>query len=330
MRETEPLISVIIPVKNGDAWLDRTIPAILGQKLASPFEIIVIDSGSTDNSLTLLAGYPVNIVSIDPTEFNHGGTRNRGARLSNAKYVVMTVQDAEPADEYWLQNLLAGFTDETVAGVCGQQIVPHDPDKNPVDWFRPLSAPGRRAYRFSDPADFNALPAAEKRSICSWDNVNAMYRRDILLELPFPAVSFAEDALWAKAALLAGHTIVYNTAARVKHYHFETPDYLFRRTFTVSYHLFNYFGVTPSPVDNGVIQLLRNIKLLLKEKRVGWTDKWKWLRFNYRQRTAYNRSVRAFRRALAEGESALERKHSDLCGLVPQAIKPPASTQKIS
>ena len=329
MHETQPLISVIIPVKNGDPWLDRTIPAILGQQLASPFEIIVIDSGSTDDSLTQLARYPVKIVSIDPAEFNHGATRNRGARLSKAEYVVMTVQDAEPADEHWLQNLLDGFTDETVAGVCGQQIVPHDPDKNPVDWFRPISPPGRRSYRFSDPAAFNALPAAEKRSICSWDNVNAMYRRDILLELPFPAVSFAEDALWAKAALLAGHTIVYNTAARVKHYHFETPDYIFKRTFTVSYHLFKYFGVSPSPMHNGVIELLRNTKLLLKEQGIGWADKWKWLRFNYRQRSAYNRSVKAFRAALAEGETTLETRHSDLCGLAPQAIKPPASTHKI-
>jgi rhamnosyltransferase len=322
MTEPDPLISVIIPVKNGDAWLDKTLTALLRQTLASSTEIIVIDSGSVDNTLAILSRYPVRLISIDAGDFNHGDTRNFGIQISKAPFVVMTVQDAEAADEFWLQNLLDGFDEETVAAVCGQQIVPHDLDKNPVDWFRPISPPGRKKYQFANAADFNALPDGEKRKICSWDNVNAMYRREMLTRLPFPRIDFAEDALWAKNAILAGYAIVYNNAAKVKHYHHETPEYAFRRSFAISYHFFKIFNVKPVVPNNEPVNILRNSKLLLSEKAIRWSEKWKWLRFNYLHRRAVRQAAEAFYSALAKGEGELDRMYNEFCDSPPQAIKP--------
>ena len=319
-----PLISVVIPVKNGDAWLDKTLPAIFNQTLADRTEVIVIDSGSTDGTNEILSRYPVRVIRIDPSTFDHGATRNLGVREAKGQYVVMTVQDATPDSPHWLQHLLDGFDDATVAGVCGQQIVDHDPENNPVDWFRPISPPGVVKYRFEDPNALRQLSGDEQKSLCRWDNVNAIYRRDILLQLPFRTTAFAEDALWARDALLAGYAIVYNTAARVRHYHHETPDYAFRRSFTVYYHFYQYFGVRPSRVDNGPLPLLRNSKLLLKEKKIQWGDKWKWLRFNYRYRKVLNASVAAFTAALAKGQAELDSQHAAICKTPPQALKPGA------
>jgi rhamnosyltransferase len=144
--DPEQLISVVIPVKNGDSWLRETIPAILDQELDGAIEIIAIDSGSTDDTLSVLSKYPVTVVSIEPEEFNHGLTRNIGANLAKGKYLVMTVQDAKPSSRFWLQQLMDGFLDDTVAGVCGQQIVPHHFDKNPVEWYRPVSTRVKTKY----------------------------------------------------------------------------------------------------------------------------------------------------------------------------------------
>lgn len=323
------LISIIIPVKNGDPWLEKTIPALLDQTLASRSEIIVIDSGSTDTTLSILAKYPVQVVRIPPNEFNHGETRNLGLQKAAGKFVVMTVQDAEPANEHWLQHLLDGFSDDKVAGVCGQQIVPHDTDKNPIAWFRPIGPPSVKKYSFSSAAEFDALDAYEKKGICRWDNVTAMYRRDVLLKIPFQHTSFAEDALWARDALKAGYTIVYNSAARVKHYHHESPDYAFRRSFTVNYHFYRFFGVRPSPVDNGLLMQLRIIKLLLSEKEIRWRDKWKWLWFNYQYRKVQNASVTAFTTALSHGQAELDLEHARICKTPPQAVKPEKQKENI-
>jgi rhamnosyltransferase len=236
----------------------------------------------------------------------------------------MTVQDAEPADEHWLGRLLAGFDDDRVAAVCGQQIVPHDPDKNPVAWFRPVDPPGIKRVSFPNVAAFEALPAAGKRALCSWDNVNALYRRDILERIPFRKTDFAEDALWAADALRAGYHLVYNTAARVRHYHFETPDLAFRRSFTEMYHEYKFFGLTPAPPKDGWTALLRTIRLLLKARTIGWGAKWKWLVYNRQQRKAVGRAVQAFTTALEKGEEQLDILHRQICKKPPQALKPAA------
>jgi len=316
------LISVVIPVKNGDYWLEGVLEGLVKQTLFNRSELIVIDSGSTDRTLEILSRFPVRLVQIAPEEFNHGSTRNLGVQLARGEYVVMTVQDAKAADEGWLQKLLDGFDAPDVAGVCGQQIVPHDPDKNPVLWFRPVSPPAVRKYQFDNPIDFNRLSPEEKRRVCVWDNVTAMYRRQILIRVPFRAVSFAEDAMWAKDALLSGYAIVYNTAARVLHYHFETPDFAIRRCFTVFYHFHQVFGLRPTPADTGLIPLLRTVRLLLKAKEVKWKDRYKWLLYNYKWSKPINRSVKIFNKALGEGAEGLDKAHADICGIPPQAVKP--------
>ena len=324
------LISIVIPVKNGDYWLEDLLGNLERQTLFHRSEIIVIDSGSTDRSLEIVRRHPARLVTIPPEEFNHGATRNFGVQLARGRYVVMTVQDAIPVDDGWLQTLLdgfgqdgaAGFDGGQVAGVCGQQIVPHDPDKNPVEWFRPVSAPEKRTYHFPDKASFARLNPLEKRRICGWDNVNAMYDRDILLRMPFRPLAFAEDGMWAKDALEAGYAIVYQPAARVNHYHYEPPDYAFRRHFTVSYHFYRIFALKPSAAGSTVRPLLSNARLLWRERRLGWKDKWKWLLYNYRWRKAVRRSVRVFNAALRNGEDSLDAMHGRICGAPPQAIKP--------
>lgn len=316
------LISVIIPVKNGDYWLEDVLQALVRQTLFDRCEVIAIDSGSTDRTLEILSRYPVRLVRIAPEEFNHGATRNLGVSLAAGKYVVMTVQDAIAADERWLEKLLDGFDSPEVAGVYGQQIVPHDPDKNPVVWFRPVSPPTLRKFRLADPADFDRLSPLEKKRACGWDNVTAMYRREILLKVPFRTVVFAEDARWAKDALLSGYAIVYNSAARVLHYHFETPDAAFRRHFTMAYHSYQVFGLRAAPMDIGLIPMLRTVKLLLKAKGVPLKDKYKWLLYNYKWFKAMNRSATLFNQALGAGTKELDRVHAEICGTPPQALKP--------
>lgn len=315
------LISIVIPVKNGDYWLENLFQRLMQQTLFSRSEIIVIDSGSTDSSLEIIARYPVRLIQILPKEFNHGGTRNLGVREAKGEYVVMTVQDAVPVFDTWLEHLLNGFDDESIAGVCGQQVVPHELDKNPVEWFRPISEPKRIKYKFTSP-EFERLSSTEKRQVCGWDDVTAMYRKKALLDIPFREVTFAEDALWARDVLLKGYTIVYNQSARVYHYHLEHSGYTVRRLFTAHYHFYKYFGHTPSYVKDDILQKLKDIKLLLLEKQVTWLSKWKWFCYNQRVRKEINKTVTIFYQALELGEGALEEKHNQLCGQVPQAIKP--------
>lgn len=316
-------ISVIIPVKNGDYWLEDTLTAIEKQSLFNCTEIIVIDSGSTDATLRIIEDHQVRLINIDPSAFNHGLTRNVGVAAAKGEYVVMTVQDAKPVNEHWLQELINGFKDdEKVAGVCGQQVVPHDLDKNPIEWFRPQSPPSFTKFQFSSMGEFENLSPSEKRRVCGWDNVTAMYKKEVLLKIPFQSTNFAEDALWARDTLLQGYSIVYNTAARVYHYHLSDPSFVIQRNFTVFYHFYNYIKFKPSMVRNDYIVILKNIKLLIPIKELSLVEKYRWLVYNWRIRKNINKAVLIFHQNCSLGEEDLARKHQEICSTIPVAIKP--------
>lgn len=318
---TDILISVIVPVRNGDIWLDKLLSKLLQQTLIDQTEIIIIDSGSTDNSLEIIKRYPVRLIQIPSHEFNHGGTRNLGVQQAKGKYIVMTVQDATPASDLWLQHLIDGFVDEQVAGVCGQQIVPHELDKNPVLWFRPLSEPQKKFYRYDNPEEFLKLTPLEQREKIAWDNVTAAYRRDLLIKFPFPTIDFAEDIFWAKRMLLAGYTLAIIDEARVAHYHHHLPHFIPPRYFSVYYFEYKLFGKRPGTERSILIEVLVAGKILLKESSISWFQKFKWLMFNIRYWLVLRKTIKIFNRAVDKGDQFLDTQYQHICNKIPQAPK---------
>ncbi len=306
-------VSVVIPVRNGAPEIRSCIEGILAQA-APPREIIAIDSGSTDETPDIIGEYPrVTLVKIPQEEFNHGDTRNLGARLASSTFVVMTVQDARPVTNTWIAALMTGVTDDKVAGVCGAQVVPHERDKNPVEWFRPQSRPEISRYQFENPADFLALTAEDKRRVCAWDNVTALYRREVLLEIPFQTTTFAEDLLWARDAIMAGWALSYNPRARVFHYHDETQEFAFKRAIASMYYRYVSTGDVPNS-PSATMGMARVVKCLLSESTLTFAERERWLRYNWRNQRAVRRAIKLFQNAAAEGDAAIETLHEIHCG----------------
>lgn len=301
--------------------MEQLFEKLLVQTLFPQSEIIVIDSGSTDKSLDIVKRYPVKLIQIPSHEFNHGETRNLGVREARGKYVVMTVQDAVPASELWLQHLISGFVDEKVAGVCGTQVVPHEPDKNPVLWFRPVSEPQKKFYRYDNPDEFLKLTPLEQREKIAWDNVTAAYRRDLLIKFPFPKIDFAEDIFWAKEILLQGYTLANIDEARVFHYHHHLPHFIPPRYFSVYYFEYKLFGKRPKISRPILIEILVAAKILLKESKVKWFQKFKWLLFNIRYWLVLNKTIKRFNSAVEKGDQFLDIQYQRICYKIPQAPK---------
>ena len=293
----------------------------MSQTLYHQSEIIVIDSGSTDRSIDIINRYPVRLIQIPPAEFNHGDTRNLGARAARGKYIVMTVQDAVPATDQWLQHFVDGFENEKVVGLCGQQVVPHELDKNPVLWFRPVSAPRNTFYHYNTPEDFLRLNISEQRELVGWDNVTSAYRREILLQFPFPRIDFAEDIFWAREMLLKGYTLGHIDEARVFHYHHYKPEFILPRYFSVYYFEHKAFGLNPEPVRSVLRKMLSAARILLRESAVSWPEKYKWLMYNIRYWLALRKTIRTFNNALIKGDSFLDDRYRQICKKAPQALK---------
>jgi glycosyltransferase involved in cell wall biosynthesis len=100
MNSKKPLVSVIIPVYNGEKYLGATIESVIQQTYQS-LEILVIDDGSTDNSAAIARSYPkVNYIYQN----NQGVAvaRNTGIANSQGEFIAFIDQD-----DLWTSNKLA-------------------------------------------------------------------------------------------------------------------------------------------------------------------------------------------------------------------------------
>lgn len=214
--------SVLIPVKNGGVLLGDVLKAVLAQQTPWPFEIIIVDSGSSDDSVDLARGYGVRVETIAPTAFGHGRTRNQLAALSTGEFLVFITQDARPASADWLVHLVnACDAAPDVAGAFG----PHraHPDARAVtqrelaQHFAGFGAE-QSIVRLDDRTRFASDPGY-RQWLHFFSNNNSCLRRSVWERLPFPDVAFAEDQTWALAAVDAGYGKAYAPQAAVYHSH---------------------------------------------------------------------------------------------------------------
>jgi glycosyltransferase involved in cell wall biosynthesis len=199
-------ISVVIPVRDGERYLDEVLRALAGQK--EPHEVLVIDSGSTDASVRIATAHGARVLRIAPEEFGHGRTRNLGALETTGDVICFLTQDATPTPG-WLTAMLDGFAiDSRVGAVFG----PHLPraDTSPMIARELTEFFARRAP--------DGVPVVETTD-GYLSNVNAAYRRTCWEQIRFHDVPYAEDQAFGIDLLRAGWMKVFHPAAAVYHAH---------------------------------------------------------------------------------------------------------------
>ncbi len=219
------MISVVIPVKNGGADLARCLGAIARQEAAVDVEVVVVDSGSTDDSVAVARRHGAEVHEIPASEFGHGRTRNLGAGLARGDVLVFTSQDAYAADEHWLARLVAPLERPRVAGAYGRQL-PHDDATPPERYFLDfLYGPESRVQAH----DGDGEPSFEETL---FSNVSSAMRRELWEEFAFADdLIMSEDQEWSRRVLLAGYELAYVADAVVHHSHRYSVAAAFRRFF---------------------------------------------------------------------------------------------------
>lgn len=194
----QPSVTVVIPTLNGIATIAEVLDAIAGQRYPGEVQVLVVDSSSSDGTAELVrARAGVELRQIPQAEFSHGGTRARAAEWAEGEVVAYLTQDATPARDDWLDELVAPLADPQFAGVFGRQLP--RPGAVPVIAYeieRVFADPPRGFY-----SDTNS--AARRELLCG--------------PLPYRDVDFSEDFVFAADALDAGYRIGYAPEAAVWH-----------------------------------------------------------------------------------------------------------------
>ena len=220
-----PTVSIVIPAKNEEENIKNCLDAVFSQETGYRCEVIVIDSGSTDQTVAVTRKFPqVKLRQIRPEDFGHGKTRNLGAEISTGDYIVFLNADAVPADNRWLDSLLQPFgsvekeeKEEKCAGVYSR----HFPKQGCHLYM------ARDIYK-SMPDTPAVLHHAKTPDFMIFSTVSCAIPRSILTKYPFDnEIDIAEDQEWARRVLAEGFTIHYEPQSRVYHSHNYTPRQLF-------------------------------------------------------------------------------------------------------
>ncbi len=205
--------SIVIRAYNESIHLPRLLEGIR-QQTVKDVEIILVDSGSTDSTVSIAESFGGRIVRIPSAEFTFGRSLNFGVRAARREFIVIASAHVYPVYPDWLETLLRPFENQQVALAYGKQ---RGPD------FAKFSEQQIFHQWYPDASNLN-----QPTAFCN--NANAAIRKSLWEKNPYDeTLTGLEDLAWAKWAKEQGYAIAYAAEAEIVHVHNETPRGVFNR-----------------------------------------------------------------------------------------------------
>ncbi len=220
---------IVIPVYRPGAELGELLSRLADQTILAG-KIILMNTEEAHFPAELPERYEnVEVHHVTKQEFDHGGTRDQGIRLSEADVVICLTQDAMPADEHLVEELLKPFADPSVWAAYGRQL-PKENCREVEKYTRSFNYPDES--RIKGKEDLPVLGI--KTFFCS--NVCAAWRREKYKELGgfVKRTIFNEDMIYAGTIIKAGGRIAYCADAQVVHSHNYSALQQFHRNFDLA------------------------------------------------------------------------------------------------
>lgn len=227
MDQIKQKVSIIIPTLNGA----KDLPALF-EKLKSQtidvYEVIIVDSQSTDTTVEVAASFGANVLRIPREKFDHGGTRNQAAEMAAGEIIVFMTQDAIPANNLTIENLVKPLAEPNIIVSYARQL-PKEGTKITDRFLRLYNYPEVSLVKSKENIETLGIKAFQNSNVCA-----AYCSKEFKLLGGFhqPIVS-NEDMLFAAKAILAGYQVAYTASACVYHSHNYNYINLFKRYFDI-------------------------------------------------------------------------------------------------
>jgi rhamnosyltransferase len=221
-------ITAIIPTLNGGGILRRLLGQLAVQTLPID-EILIVDSSSDDNTVSVAREFGARVIVIKRENFDHGSTRSMAARESSGDYLLYFTQDAVPQNDSLVEQLLAPLLkDEQVVLCYGRQIATSEAS---------LFAKTLRQFNYPDRSEIRCFSDKTKKGLKTAfaSNSCAVYNKKILEKAGYftEGLIFGEDTCIAGKLLSSGYQIAYAAEATVIHSHNYTLAQEFHRSFDI-------------------------------------------------------------------------------------------------
>jgi glycosyltransferase involved in cell wall biosynthesis len=205
----KPVCSLIIRSYNEQKHIRRLLEGVKRQTIFEQVEVILVDSGSNDDTVVIAREYGVKVINIRPEEFSFGRALNRGCMAAQGEYLLFASAHVYPLYTDWIERMVAPFHDKNVALVYGRQV-------------------GCEVSKYSEQQLFNKwFPSFSNydQAISFCNNANCVVRRELWEQQPYDeSLTGLEDLAWASQIKAKSYKIAYEALAPIVHVHEETPS----------------------------------------------------------------------------------------------------------
>lgn len=228
-------VSVVIPTFNaGDEfyWLLRRL---FTQKGLRSLEVVIVDSGSKDGTVSRAVEFGCKVVEIEQSQFSHSFARNLGAEHASGDLLLFMVQDAYPIGDHWLYGLARCLLHPRTESMRLSAV-------SCAEWSRVdsellydvLLHAHYEFLRCGDRDRAGRLPssgdALELRKQGQLSDIACMISRAVFNQYRYRG-SYAEDLTLGIDLIRDGHQVGLLSSIRVAHSHRRGAGYWVRRVF---------------------------------------------------------------------------------------------------
>lgn len=242
-------VSIVIPTKNAGESFRNLLMMLRNQKGLSKIEIVVVDSGSIDDTVSFASEYGAKVVVIRPEDFTHSYSRNLGSDHTECNYLLFTTQDALPPSDTWLYELIKVHIANDVAAVsCAESPRAH------ADLFYRVLAWNH--YRFLEVDKYdrilscpNEINYVSLRKNGQLSDIACLIKKDIFQRYKY-RYNYGEDLDLGIRLIKDGYKIAFLSSIRIIHSHDRPAFYYLKRGYVDNVFLKNMFDDFTIPVTS--------------------------------------------------------------------------------
>jgi rhamnosyltransferase len=202
INRSDPSVSIVIRCKNEERFIGATLEKIFAQDIPVPFEVIVLDSGSTDRTLNIVQQFPAKLFFISPEDFTYGYALNYGIERAQGSIICLLSAHCMPADDRWLYELISPIMKDSADATYGRQL--------PIRGINPFEEVSLSKHFPEEGKTSGRVP---------FSNANCAFLKAMWLAVKFDEqLPSWEDYLWYHL-LQEEYIFVYTAKAAVYHTH---------------------------------------------------------------------------------------------------------------
>lgn len=223
-------VSVVIPTKNAGKYFKYLLRKLRSQKGIKECEIIIVDSGSSNDTLSIARSECVKIVEIAPEKFSHSLSRNIGAEVASGEFLLFMVQDALPLSNQWLWEMAKVLEENDIVAISCAEYPSSEQDLfyGMLSWnhYKTLNLDKDRILSWDKSCSF----PMGIRSNSQINNISSLIKREIFEKYKFQK-NYGEDLDLGMRLIRDGYRLGFLYTTRVMHSHHRSPYYFLKRAY---------------------------------------------------------------------------------------------------